>query len=595
MHDDAMIGKMGTKDKMTEKERLKKLIDTGMGRQQADLCIKNAKVVDVFNLDIFESNIYISDGYIAGFGDDGFPEAKETYDAKGAYIAPGLIDAHVHIESSHLSPCGFSSIVVPHGTTTIIADPHEICNVCGLDGFDYMLETSKNIALNVLFQVPSCVPATPFENAGAELGPGEIAARIGDPGVLGLGELMNYVGACGADSLILDKIMTARSAGKIIDGHSPRVLGKDLDAYTACGVRSDHECTTPEEAVAKIRRGMYVFLREGTLCRDEQTLLPAVRGDAFRFCAFCTDDRQVMSILSEGHIDNNVRIAIQNGIDPVKAVCMGSVNAATCYGLDDRGAVAPGRRADLILLDDLYSFNVKKTWICGKLAASDGKYLAEDIHVSAEVVCGRMNVKGFGRDRLALKLSSDWAKAISLIPDSIITGIENVSVARDSNSCWIRNSEDVVKIAVVERHKGTGNVGLGLLSGLGLKGGAIASTIAHDSHNIIVAGDSDEDMGAAVKCLIEMGGGQVVVKKGKVLAKVCHEIAGLMSDRKAEEMADEMRNAIDLARSELSVSCVKDPFMALCFMALPVIPSLKITDMGLFDVEKFCHISVDAD
>lgn len=579
-----------------EKSVLKNLIDTASGRIPADLCIKNAKVINVLDRSIFDADIYISDDYIAGFGGPGFPEAKEVFDAKGSYIAPGLIDAHVHIESSHLCPAEFSRLVVPHGTTTVIADPHEICNVCGLDGFDYMLKATEDLTLKVFVQFPSCVPATPFENSGAVLGPDEVEERIGNHRVLGLGELMNYVGVCNSDDLVLDKIAVSKEHGKdFFDGHCPGLGKSGLDAYIAAGALNDHECISPEGALAKIRRGMYIMLREGSATHNVVTLLPAVNDRNYHRFMFCTDDRQPASIVNEGHIDNNIRIAIKHGLDPLTAITIATYTAANSFGLRNRGVVAPGRLADLILFDDLSDFRVRKVWASGKLVADEGQYLAKDQHVKPEKVSGKMNVKNFSRERLALKLASDRAKAIKIIPYSIVTDASEVKVLRNKNGCWIRNDDDVVKIAVVERHKGTGNVGLGLIQGFGLKGGAIALSIAHDSHNIIVAGDSDEDMEAAVNCLVEMGGGLAIAKDGKVISSIQHEIAGLMCDRPAHEVAEKIESMVDIARKKLSIPETVDPFMTLCFMALPVIPSLKITDMGLFDVTKFEHVPVEAE
>ncbi|EID85398.1 adenine deaminase [Treponema sp. JC4] len=576
-----------------EKKELKKLIETATGKVSADLCIKNAKIVDVFTRNVFEGDIFISDGYIAGFGGYNYPPVKEVFDAKGSYIAPGLIDAHVHIESSHLCPAEFSRLVVPHGTTTVVADPHEICNVCGLDGLDYMLKASEKLALKVFIQFPSCVPATPFENSGAELGAEEIASRIENPRILALGEFMNYVGVCNADEEILDKIMAARKAGKYFDGHSPSLFGNWLDAYIAAGAINDHECSTPEEALERLKRGMYVMLREGTACNDLEKLLPIVNDNNSHLCMFCTDDRQPSSIVNDGHIDNNVRLAIKNGLNPITALTMATLNAANCYGLKDRGAVAPGRLADLILFDDLNDFKVRKVWASGKLVSDEGKYLASDLVVKPEKVSGKMNVKNFSRERLALKLESDRARAIKIIPHSIVTEDAEVKVSRDKDGFWQRNSDDVVKIAVVERHKGTGNVGLGLIQGFGLKGGAMAMTIAHDSHNIIVIGDSDEDMEAAVNCLIEIGGGMAIAKEGKILSSFQHEIAGLMCTKPAYEVAEKIKEMKEIVKNQLHISSEIAPFMTLCFMALPVIPALKITDMGLFDVTQFKHVSVE--
>lgn len=577
-----------------DKQTLKQRIDVAAGRAPADLRIANCRVVDVYNKAVFPADVLISGGDIAGWGAPGFPEARETFDAGGAYIAPGLIDSHVHIESSHLSPAEFSRLVVPHGTTTIIADPHEICNVCGLDGFDYMLRASERIALQVFLQVPSCVPCTPFENAGAMLDAKEIARRIGLERVLGLGEMMNFVGVCTADDEILDKLLEAARVGKLVDGHSPGLSGHMLDAYAAAGIRTDHECATPDELRDRVRRGIYVLLRQGTSCHDVLNLLPGVTADNERFCLFCTDDRQSASLIEEGHIDDNIRLAMGAGLDPLTALRMATINAAECYGLRDRGAVAPGKRADLILFEDLNDLRVREVWVAGRHVASGGAYLAKDVRVAPEGVSGRMNVRDFSAARLALTLKSDRVRTIQVFPGSVVTGEGRATVRRDADGRFKRDGQDIVKIAVVERHKGTGNVGLGLLEGYGLKNGAIATSVAHDSHNIIVAGDSDDDMALAVQKLIEMGGGMAIAQNGQLLGSLEHEIAGLMTDRPGEWVAREIARLCDIAWSALGIHKDIDPFMALCFMALPVIPALKITDTGLFDVNAFRTVPVEA-
>lgn len=578
-----------------DKKTLKQLIDVAAGRAAADLCLKNCRVVDVFNKTVFDGDVLITEGRIAGYGAEGFPAAREVYDANGAYLAPGFIDSHVHIESSHLSPAEFSRLIVPHGTTTVVADPHEICNVCGLEGFDYMRRASENIALQVFLQVPSCVPCTPFENAGAILNAPEIAQRIGCDRVLGLGELMNFVGVCAADDAILDKLLEADRCGKLVDGHSPGLLGAMLDAYAASGVRTDHECATPEELRERTRRGIYVLLRQGTACHDVLNLLPGVSGGNDRFCLFCTDDRQSASLIEEGHIDNNLRLAIGAGLDPITAICMATINAADCYGLRDRGAVAPGRRADLVLFDDLQDLRVRAAWIGGKHVAEQGAYLAQDEHVAPEHVSGRMNVKNFSEARLALPLHGGRVRTIRLIPGSVVTEAGTAQVSTDAGGFWQRDGQDIVKIAVVERHNGVGTVGVGLLEGYGLQNGAVATSVAHDSHNIIVAGDNDRDMALAVEELVRLGGGMAIVQDGRVVDSFAHEIAGLMTDRPGELVARRIRELGETAHRQLGIHGNVDPFMALCFMALPVIPQLKITDTGLFDVNAFCTVPVELD
>ena len=578
-----------------DKQNLKHRIDVAAGRAPADLRIANCRVVDVCGKTVFPADVLISGGHIAGYGAPGYPEARETFDARGAYLAPGLIDSHVHIESSHVSPAEFSRLVVPHGTTTIIADPHEICNVCGLEGFDYMLRASEAIALQVFLQVPSCVPCTPFEHAGAVIDAAEISQRIGLDRVLGLGELMDFVGVCNADDAILDKLMEAVRHNKIVDGHSPGLTGSALDAYIASGVRTDHECATPEDLAERVRRGVYVMLRQGTACHDVLNLLPGVNDGNDRFCLFCTDDRQSASLIEQGHIDNNIRLAVGAGLDPITALRMATINAADCYGLRDRGVVAPGKRADLILFDDLNDLRVREVWIDGAHVASNGVYLVKDPHVSAEDVSGRMNVRDFSEARLALPLKSGHVRTIRMIPGSVVTEVGHADVQRDADGCWTRDEQDIVKIAVVERHKGTGNVGLGLLEGYGLKNGAVATSVAHDSHNIIVTGDNDRDMAVAVNRLIEMGGGMALAQNGVILDSLEHEIAGLMTDRPGEYVALRVRRLCHIAHESLGVHKNIDAFMALCFMALPVIPQIKITDTGLFDLEAFQIVPVEED
>ncbi len=577
------------------KQTLKHRIDVAMGRAPADLCLANCRVIDVYNKSVFPADVLIVDGYIAGFGAPDFPRAKEIFDARGRYLAPGLIDSHVHIESSHLSPGEFSRLVVPLGTTTVIADPHEICNVCGLDGFDYMLRASENIALQVFLQVPSCVPCTPFEHNGAVMDTADIAKRIGLKRVLGLGEMMNYVGVCAADDGVLDKLTLDECCGKIVDGHSPGLAGAMLDAYAASGVRTDHECATPEELLDRTRRGIYVMLRQGTACHDVLNLLPGITEANERFCLFCTDDRQPASLIDKGHIANNIRLAVGAGLDPFIALRMATINVADCYGLRDRGAVAPGKRADLILFENMDELWTLDVWIGGKHVADKGRYLADDPRVEPIGVSGRMNVKDFSEARLALPLASNRVRTIRLSPGSVVTEEGLAVVQRDAEGHWVRDAQDIVKIAVVERHKGTGNVGVGLLEGYGLKNGAIATSVAHDSHNIIVAGDNDRDMALAVEWLVEKGGGLVIVQNGQILGCLVHEIAGLMTDSPSKYVAQRINTLCKLAWYDLGVHQAIDPFMALCFMALPVIPKLKITDTGLFDVDAFHTVPVEAD
>lgn len=578
-----------------DKNRLKHLIYAAGGREPADIRVTNCHIVDVFNKEVFDGDLLIRDGLIAGFGHEDYPEARQVIDAGGRYLVPGFIDSHLHIESSHVSPSEFARLVVPCGTTTVVADPHEIVNVCGLDGFDYMLNASADLPLSVFLQIPSCVPCTPFENAGAIIRASEIDSRIDNPRVLGLGEMMDFVGVCRGNDDVLSKILTARKRNKIIDGH---YLGfaHALDAYCAAGVANDHECANGEDLRSRIRRGMYVLLRQGTACHDLLNLLEGADARNYDRCLMCTDDCAAKTILEIGHIDNNVRMAIGAGVDPIDAICMATINAAACFKLDDRGAIAPGRRADFLLLSSLdKDFSVDEVYIAGEHTASGKQYLPETVHASIESVSGRMNVKRFGASRLELKLKSRHVRVMEILPGSVVTKETEAYVDLDEDGIWHRNEEDIIKIAVVERHHGTGNVGVGLIKGFNLKNGAVATSIAHDSHNIIVAGDNDADMVLAVHELIDLGGGMTVVKQGQVIESVQHEIAGLMTDLPGEVVAEKLASIITTARRELDITGGVDPFMTLCFMSLVVIPELKITDLGLFRLADYDFVPVEMD
>lgn len=572
---------------------LSEVIATASLRKEAQLCITNARVLDVYNKEWFEADVLISEGYFTGYAQPGEGRARLMVDARRCYLIPGLIDSHVHIESSHATPAEFSNLVVPCGTTTVIADPHEICNVCGLDGLSYMLDASENIALQAFFMVPSCVPATTFEHSGAVMHAADLVAPLQHERVLGLGEMMDYPGVVNGSSLVLDKIREAKKAKKIIDGHSPAIHGSALDAYCAAGIRTDHECETTEELKERVRRGMYVMLREGSACNNVLGLLGGVNERNSRRCMFCTDDRQPKSILSEGHINNNVRLAVGAGLDPIEAICMATINSCDCYHLSDRGAIAPGLRADFCLCNDLTEFTMHQVYIGGKLVAQDGGMLKPDANTPDDRVLGRMDVKGFSTERLKLKLSDTHVRVIDIVPGGVVTeaGEATVSVV---DGMWVHDSnQDIVKLAVIERHKGTGNVALALLRGYGLKGGAMATSVAHDSHNIIVAGDNDDDMSLCVSHLVGSGGGMVIAKQGRILAFFAQPVAGLMSTGNGPEIARNLDTLHRIATSELHVSKDIDPFMTLCFMSLPVIPTYKLTDMGLFDVRLFSFVPLE--
>lgn len=575
------------------KESLKKLIDISAGRIPADTVIKNCKVVDVYSGKIIEGNIAISENMIAGIGSY---EGKNIIDAKGKYAAPGFIDSHIHIESSYVSPEELGRLIVPHGGTCIIADPHEIVNVCGIAGLDYMMEAAKNTALDIKFMIPSCVPCTPFENAGAIIDADKMKEPITRENVLGLGELMNFPGVVKADSEVLDKVLVAKEYGKLIDGHSPGILKNDLNAYVSVGIRTDHECSTVEEMHDRISRGVYVLLREGSACRDLRNLLKGVTKENSRRCLLCSDDRQPKTMLELGHLDNHLQICVEEGIDAITAIQMATINAAECFGLKDRGAIAPGLRADIVLMEDLEKFKVTNVLIEGKEVARDGKYLLETKKYSIDSVRGSMHVKDFSVEKLKTRLKSDKVHIIDILPGGVVTKKSIDTIKIDNNGEFIFEEEkDIVKVAVIERHKNTGNVAVGFLRGYGLKAGAVALSVAHDSHNIIAVGVNDEEIAFAVEKLIEQEGGVVLAKDGVVIENMPMPIAGLMSDRDGEWVDKKLVALHEIAHQEMGIHRNVEPVMTLCFMSLIVIPEIKLTDRGLFDVTKFDFISLEAE
>ena len=573
------------------KDSLKKLIDVAMGRVPADIVIKNCKVVNVFSGEITEGNIAISDGQIAGIGEY---EGKEVIDAEGRYAAPGFIDSHIHIESSYVSPEELGRLLVPHGGTTIMADPHEIANVCGEQGLAYMVEAGTRTALDIKYELPSCVPATPFENAGAVLGAREIEKLIPSNDFIGLGEFMNFPGVIYNDEDVIDKLVAAKKQGKWIDGHGSGLEGNALNAYVSAGILADHECSTVEEMKERLARGQYILLRQGSACHNLRTLLQGVTNENSRRCLLCSDDRQPKTILHEGHLDNHLRICVEEGIDPVTAIRMATLNAAECFGLKDRGAIAPGYRADIVLMDDLKDFNVNRVWIEGKLVAKEGVYLPKIEKYDISSVKGSVVLKDFSKDKFKMNLKSNKVNVIGILPGGVVTEKLTAEIELDENGEFVWNpDEDIVKVAVLERHHMTGNVACGFLKGYGIKEGAVALSIAHDSHNIIVVGVNDDEMEFAVKALVEQEGGIVLVKEGKVIESMPMPIAGLMSDQSGEWVDEKLTAIHDKAYSELGICGEVEPVMTLCFMSLIVIPAIKITDTGLFDVTTFSFIPVE--
>lgn len=571
------------------RSEIKQKIDLAYGRIKPEMVLKNAKIVNVFSHEIVEGDVAIHQGKIVGIGN--YVGQKEI-DLGGKFVAPGLIDGHVHIESSMVSPTQFARAVVPRGTTTIIADPHEIANVKGIEGIKYMLDSSEGLPLNAYFMLPSCVPATYFETSGAKLLAEDLAELIEHERVLGLGELMSYPAVVSGDEEIIDKIKLAREHNKLIDGHGPEIKDKELNAYVAAGVLTEHECSTVEEMLNRLRLGMYILIRQGSAARNLKELVRGLKRENMRRCLFCTDDKHPEDILLTGHIDNNVRLAIKNGIDPISAIQMATINAAECYKLKNIGAIAPGYNADLIVVDDLKEFNVLQVYKDGKLVGENKKPLFDVKDFDNSNVTDTVRIKKVSKEDLRIRLDKDIANVIRLLPHNLVTQkvVRKVDV---ENGEFKNNSKlDILKLAVIERHNATGNVGLGLVEDFRLKNGAIALTIAHDSHNLISIGDSDEDMLLAIEEVARIGGGIAIASKGNILKSLNLPIGGIMSDESMEKVNEKLAEMLNIAYEELGVNKDIDPFMTLSFLALPVIPDIKVTDKGLFDVSKFDFIDL---
>jgi adenine deaminase len=562
---------------------IKSLISVSTGIEKAQLVFKDINVINVFTGEIIKSDVALYEGYIAGLGR--YTGEKEI-SMEGKYLCPGFIDAHIHLESSMVTPGEFAKGAVIRGTTGIIADPHEIANVKGILGIEYILTASKDLPLDVYIMLPSCIPATPFENSGSNLKAEDLAKLIHHPKVVGLGEMMNFEGVISADDIVIDKINMARKAGKPIDGHAPNLSDKRLNAYVAAGIKTDHECVTSQEAIEKLRLGMHILIREGSAAKNLIDLLPAINDHSKSRCMFCTDDRHPEDILNEGHIDNNIRTAINNGIDPVTAIQMATINVANCYKLDRVGGIAPGYVADLVVLDDLKGFNVLQVYKNGQLVADSGHPLFDTRPIDDTNMRDSIKFHKLSQNSFSLNLSGIQHRVIGLIPHSLITKNLVTEVRDVAGKYFTVDGEKLLKIAVIERHKETGNIGVGLISGFGLKNGAIASSIAHDSHNVVVIGDDDKDMLIAAEKLKDIGGGVALVSEGRIIDYISMPIAGLMSDQPLAKVHKSLSSFIAAAH-KMGVERHFDPIMTLSFMALPVIPELKITDMGLFDVNRF--------
>lgn len=551
------------------------VVEVASGRQKADLVLKNATYVNVFCNKLSHGDIAVAEGLIAGMGEH--YEGAVEIDMGGKLVLPGFVDAHIHLESALVSPKEFANAVIPHGTTTVITDPHEIANVMGTDGIEYMLQATEDLPVDVRFMLPSCVPATPLDESGAVLDYRAIDSFYEHNRVEGLAEMMNYVGVANADEQVLEKIVAAQAHHKKIDGHAPGLSGNDLNAYIAAGVYSDHECSTVEDAIAKLERGQYIMIREGTAARNLDALLPLLTPQYYTYCMFCTDDKHPNDLLEKGHIDYIVRRAIKSGVDPIIAVKCASHHAARYFLLNNRGAIAPGFLADFVVIDNFDDFNILEVYKKGKLMF-DGKTVTP---FEAPEIDPHLVKRSHETFHVAHLEATDFIESrpravLGMVPGEIVTTdagyAEKISV-----------EDDILKIAVIERHKNTHHIGIGYIKGYGLKSGAVATSISHDSHNIIVVGANEEDMAAAVNRVVELGGGIVVMDDGKVLGELQLQIAGIMSEAPLIEVNEALENAKEQA-FKLGVSRGVDPFMTLSFMALTVIPTLRLTTRGVFDV-----------
>ena len=551
------------------------VVEVASGRQKADLVLKNATYVNVFCNELSHGDIAVAGGLIAGMGEH--YEGAVEVDMGGKLVLPGFVDAHIHLESALVSPKEFANAVIPHGTTTVITDPHEIANVMGTDGIEYMLQATEDLPVDVRFMLPSCVPATPLDESGAVLDYRAIDSFYEHNRVEGLAEMMNYVGVANADEQVLEKIVAAQAHHKKIDGHAPGLSGNDLNAYIAAGVYSDHECSTVEDAIAKLGRGQYIMIREGTAARNLDALLPLLTLQYYTYCMFCTDDKHPNDLLEKGHIDYIVRRAIKSGVDPIIAVKCASHHAARYFLLNNRGAIAPGFLADFVVIDNFDDFNILEVYKKGKLMF-DGKTVTP---FEAPEIDPHLVKRSHETFHVAHLEATDFIESrpravLGMVPGEIVTTdagyAEKISV-----------EDDILKIAVIERHKNTHHIGIGYIKGYGLKSGAVATSISHDSHNIIVVGANEEDMAAAINRVVELGGGIVVMDDGKVLGELQLQIAGIMSEAPLIEVNEALENAKEQA-FKLGVSRGVDPFMTLSFMALTVIPTLRLTTRGVFDV-----------
>lgn len=575
------------------KNDLKRVIEISSGIVKADLVVKRSQVVDVYTGIIKQADIAIYKNVIAGIGDY---EGHVEINGDGKFAIPGLIESHIHIESSFLTPTEFARQIILHGTTTVIADPHEIVNVCGTRGLKYMTKSADLSPVDIKFQIPSCVPATSFENSGDVLNSRTVKKLLKQNKAFGLGEMMNFPGVINGDQEVLNKIHASFKQGKIIDGHAPGVTGKALNSYIAAGIKTDHECTSIDEMLEKISLGMYIQLREGSAAKELRNLLKGITKQNSRRLLLCSDDRNPIEILETGHLNAHLKICVEEGIDSITAIQMATLNPSECYQLHDRGAIAPGLKADIVLVDDLKEFKTNDVIKDGKWVVKNKIYMGKKMYVDAKNVSNTVKLANFDINKMRLNSQSDIVKVIDIIPKSLLTKSSTATIKRDEHGDFIYDSQqDILKIAVIERHKKTGNVAVGLIRGYGLKTGALAQTIAHDSHNIVVIGTNNEDMKKAVEEIYQMQGGIAVVVDGVLKESMPLPIAGLMTNNSAHWARDRILRIENTLHELLGVHRSIEPIMTLAFMSLPVIPSLKITDKGLFDVDSFSFTDIEVD
>lgn len=558
------------------------------GKKPPELVLKNGKVINVFSGEIYEADVAMAGGLIVGIGRY---SGQEEQDLAGKYICPGLMDGHMHLESSMVTPVQLARAVVPHGTTTIVTDPHEIANVCGERGIKYVLDATEDLPLSVYVMLPSCVPATPMEDNGATLDANALLPWYNHPRVLGLAEMMNYPGILSGDGEVLLKVEHARRLKKPVDGHAPGLTVKDLAGYIAAGINSDHECTTAEEALEKIRLGQWVMIREGTASKNLKDLLPVVTPVTSRRCFLVTDDCHPEDLLHRGHMDRLIRMLIRQGTEPVQAIQMATINTATYFGLEETGAIAPGFRADVLVLSNLQDFAVEAVYKEGRLVASQGRADFAEVIVDDQAVRNTFAMPEITSDMLSIEAKGQKALVIGLVPNQIITREMFFDTIPVNNQIEPNVEQDLLKVVVIERHRHTGKLGVGLVHGYGLKRGAVASSIAHDSHNLIVTGVDDEDICLAANVVRKNQGGLAVVCDGKVLGELPLPIAGLMTDADIAAVSNKMERLKQLA-GELGACQDIDPFMTLAFLSLPVIPEIRITPRGLVRVRDQELVSV---